>query len=94
MPFTTGYVTTGMVAGEHLSMHREYLDGQLRVADRLSGVLLEETGRGGPSENVVAGITAVTQHSLAIGRATSRPARYCAASPSWRAASRWATATP
>ncbi|MEY9809897.1 beta-ketoacyl synthase N-terminal-like domain-containing protein [Streptomyces albogriseolus] len=68
MPFTTGYVTTGMVAGEHLSMHREYLDGQLRVADRLSGVLLEETGRGGPSENVVAGITAVTQHSLAIGQ--------------------------
>ncbi|MFE8956699.1 beta-ketoacyl synthase N-terminal-like domain-containing protein [Streptomyces althioticus] len=68
VPFTTGYVTTGMVAGEHLSMHREYLDGQLRVADRLSGVLLEETGRGGPSENVVAGITAVTQHSLAIGQ--------------------------
>ncbi|MFI5689517.1 beta-ketoacyl synthase N-terminal-like domain-containing protein [Streptomyces sp. NPDC051636] len=63
-----GLVTTGMVASEHLSMHREYLAGQLRVAERLSGVLQEETGRGGPSDRAVAGITAVTQQSLAIGQ--------------------------
>ncbi|KAF2775151.1 type I polyketide synthase [Streptomyces sp. OM5714] len=63
-----GFVTTGMVAGEHLSMHREYLAGQLQVADRLSGVLQQEIGRGGPSERAVAAITAVTQQSLAIGQ--------------------------
>ncbi|WP_103546088.1 type I polyketide synthase [Streptomyces sp. SM1] len=63
-----GFVTTGMVASEHLTMHREYLEGQLRVADRLSGVLREETARGGLDDGVIAGITAVTQHSLAIGQ--------------------------
>ncbi|WP_100444514.1 type I polyketide synthase [Glycomyces xiaoerkulensis] len=61
--------TTGMVAAEHLSMHREYLDGQLRVADRLSGVLQRETGDGdGLSDSVVDGINAVSQHSVAIGQ--------------------------
>ncbi len=58
----------GHVAVEHLSMHREYLDGQLRVADRLSGVLQQESGGEGPSDGVVTGITAIAQHSISIGQ--------------------------
>ncbi|MFD1152349.1 beta-ketoacyl synthase N-terminal-like domain-containing protein, partial [Saccharothrix hoggarensis] len=55
------------VAWEHLAMHRDYLDSQLRVAERLSGVLEHETRQGSLSDLAVAGISSVTEHSIAIG---------------------------
>lgn len=64
----TAMVTVGAVAGEHLSLHREYLDNQLRVAERLSTVLANHCEHGEPADNVVSGIAAVTEHSVAIGQ--------------------------
>ncbi|MFI9815031.1 type I polyketide synthase [Saccharothrix variisporea] len=62
-----GFGATG-VAWEHLALHRDYLDSQLRVAERLSGVLEHETRQGTLTDLAVAGITSVTEHSIAIGR--------------------------
>ncbi|MEU5692911.1 SDR family NAD(P)-dependent oxidoreductase [Actinosynnema sp. NPDC020468] len=56
------------VAWEHLALHRDYLDSQLRVAERLSGVLEHETRQGSLTDLAVAGIHSVTEHSIAIGR--------------------------
>lgn len=58
----------GSAAREHLSLHREYLDGQLRVAERLSNVLAQHSEHGPPSDNVVRGIAAVSDHGVAIGQ--------------------------
>ncbi|MGJ7908311.1 beta-ketoacyl synthase N-terminal-like domain-containing protein [Actinopolyspora sp. H202] len=58
----------GSMASDHLSMHGEYLNSQLRIAERLSELLGERASEGGPDQHVVDGINAVTNHSLAIGR--------------------------
>ncbi|WP_026449306.1 type I polyketide synthase [Actinopolyspora mortivallis] len=58
----------GSMASDHLAMHGEYLNSQLRVAERLSELLRERSSEGGPEQHVVDGINAVTNHSLAIGR--------------------------
>ncbi|XVV01163.1 hypothetical protein ACQPW3_27585 [Actinosynnema sp. CA-248983] len=65
--YPVGFGPTG-VAWEHLALHRDYLDSQLRVAERLSGVLEHETRQGSLNDLAVAGITSVTEHSIAIGR--------------------------
>ncbi|MDG9702016.1 beta-ketoacyl synthase N-terminal-like domain-containing protein [Streptomyces sp. DH37] len=62
-PAPAGLPGTGAVAWEHLSMHREYLGSQLRVAERLTNLL-----DGSPSDNVLTGITAISQQSVAIGQ--------------------------
>ncbi|GAA0637522.1 hypothetical protein GCM10010174_69110 [Kutzneria viridogrisea] len=54
-------------AAEHLAMHRDYLDNQLRIAERLSGVLEREAAQG-PREGVLSGINSIVQHSVAIGQ--------------------------
>lgn len=56
------------VAHEHLSLHRDYLDSQLRVVERLSNVLAQHSEHGVPSDNVVRGIAAVSEHGVAIGQ--------------------------
>ncbi|GII86769.1 hypothetical protein Ssi03_47590 [Sphaerisporangium siamense] len=64
-----GAPSVGAIAASHLAMHGEYLHSQLRLSERLTN-LVEEGSRqdAGPSENTIAGITAVTEHSLAIGQ--------------------------
>ncbi|NUP39882.1 MAG: acyltransferase domain-containing protein [Streptomyces sp.] len=61
----------GRAAAEHLTMHTRYLDGQLRTADQLVGLLNEGVGGGSP-EAVLSGITAIRDHSLALGEAHAR----------------------
>lgn len=61
----------GRAAAEHLTMHTRYLDGQLRTADQLVSLLNEGVGSGSP-EAVLAGITAVRDHSVALGEAHAR----------------------
>ncbi|MDX3224950.1 polyketide synthase [Streptomyces sp. ME19-01-6] len=61
----------GRAAAEHLTMHTRYLDGQLRTADQLVSLLNEGVGNGS-AEAVLAGITAVRDHSLALGEAHAR----------------------
>ncbi|WP_433192827.1 SDR family NAD(P)-dependent oxidoreductase [Nocardia sp. CA-107356] len=63
--------TRGDLAGDHLSLHREYLSSQLRVAERLSGILEHDARTGGPNERTVAGLASVSDHSVAIGQAHS-----------------------
>ncbi|MGO4430850.1 hypothetical protein AB4Z54_71795, partial [Streptomyces sp. MCAF7] len=61
----------GRAAAEHLTMHTRYLDGQLRTADQLVSLLNEGVGGGSP-EAVLSGITAIRDHSLALGEAHAR----------------------
>ncbi|MDW6065626.1 phosphopantetheine-binding protein [Streptomyces sp. FXJ1.4098] len=61
----------GRAAAEHLTMHTRYLDGQLRTADQLVSLLNGGVGGGSP-EAVLSGITAIRDHSLALGEAHAR----------------------
>ncbi|WBB78427.1 SDR family NAD(P)-dependent oxidoreductase [Micromonospora sp. WMMD882] len=61
--------SVGAIAANHLAMHGDYLHNQLRLSERLTN-LVEEGSRqqDGPADRVLAGITAVAEHSLAIGQ--------------------------
>lgn len=60
----------GGVLGEHLAMHRNFLDAQLRVGERLSALLCTEAGGSGVVRaEVLKSITAVSEHSVALGKA-------------------------
>ncbi|MEW1906919.1 beta-ketoacyl synthase N-terminal-like domain-containing protein, partial [Kitasatospora sp. NPDC085895] len=52
---------------DHLALHDDYLNGQLQSAQRLAGLLENAAGQGRVDE-VLAGVTAVKEHGLAIGR--------------------------
>ncbi|MFF9202233.1 beta-ketoacyl synthase N-terminal-like domain-containing protein, partial [Streptomyces sp. NPDC014986] len=52
---------------DHLSLHDEYLHGQLRSAERLAR-LLERADDQGRLDQVLPGISSVKEHGLAIGR--------------------------
>ncbi|NGY63741.1 SDR family NAD(P)-dependent oxidoreductase [Lentzea sp. NEAU-D13] len=58
---------SGAVGG-HLSMHEEYLNSQLKVAERLTEVLQQHADGETPDDSVISGINAVTEHSVAIGQ--------------------------
>ncbi|MET7768274.1 SDR family NAD(P)-dependent oxidoreductase [Nocardia sp. NPDC005366] len=66
----TPTATADMVA-DHFAMHREYLAGQLRVAERLSGILEYDARRGSLDERTLAGLVAVSDQSVSIGQAHS-----------------------
>lgn len=68
MPMAAGMPTIGAIAADHLAMHRDYLGSQLAIAERLAGLLISQASAGGPSDAMVAGINAVTEHSLAISQ--------------------------
>ncbi|MFD6530547.1 beta-ketoacyl synthase N-terminal-like domain-containing protein, partial [Streptomyces sp. NPDC060184] len=55
------------VIADHLALHDEYLSGQLDSAQRLAS-LLERAYEQGKLPQVLSGVTAVKDHSLAIGR--------------------------
>lgn len=55
------------LAAEHLAVHREYLDGQLSVAQQLTAMLRHES-EVGPRQGMISGIAAVTEHGVAVGR--------------------------
>ncbi|MEV4611690.1 beta-ketoacyl synthase N-terminal-like domain-containing protein, partial [Kitasatospora sp. NPDC049258] len=52
---------------DHLALHDDYLNGQLQSAERLAGLLENAAGQG-RVDDVLAGVTAVKEHGLAIGR--------------------------
>ncbi|MDG4764520.1 SDR family NAD(P)-dependent oxidoreductase [Solwaraspora sp. WMMD406] len=59
----------GAIAASHLAMHGDYLHNQLRLSERLTNLVEEGSRRhDGPADNVIAGITAVAEHSLALGQ--------------------------
>ena len=60
-----------LAAAAHLAMHTRYLDGQLRTAEQLVD-LLREGAREGTTDAVVEGISAVRDHSVALGEAHMR----------------------
>ncbi|MEU6483287.1 SDR family NAD(P)-dependent oxidoreductase [Streptomyces sp. NPDC046887] len=60
----------GLVA-DHLSLHDDYLTGQLQSAERLAG-LLERAAAQGQVHQVLAGVNAVKEHGLDIGRSHLR----------------------
>ncbi|MER7699881.1 beta-ketoacyl synthase N-terminal-like domain-containing protein, partial [Streptomyces sp. NPDC096095] len=61
---------TGLVA-DHLALHDDYLNGQLQSAERLAG-LLERAAAQGQVSQVLAGVNAVKEHGLDIGRSHLR----------------------
>ncbi|MEU6057368.1 beta-ketoacyl synthase N-terminal-like domain-containing protein, partial [Streptomyces sp. NPDC047097] len=60
----------GLVA-DHLALHDDYLTGQLQSAERLAG-LLERAAAQGQVGQVLAGVNAVKDHGLDIGRSHLR----------------------
>ncbi|MEY9856911.1 acyl transferase domain-containing protein [Catenulispora sp. GAS73] len=64
-----GYDNT--LAGDHLALHREYMSSQLRLAERLSGILEHDALQGTLNDRTVAGLTSVSDHSVSIGQAHS-----------------------
>ncbi|MFJ8253144.1 beta-ketoacyl synthase N-terminal-like domain-containing protein, partial [Streptomyces sp. NPDC094466] len=60
----------GLVA-DHLALHDDYLNGQLQSAERLAG-LLERAAVQGQVDQVLAGVNAVKEHGLDIGRSHLR----------------------
>lgn len=61
--------SVGAIAASHLAMHGDYLHSQLRLSERLTNLVEEGSRRqDGPADRVLAGITAVAEHSLAIGQ--------------------------
>ncbi|QUQ72489.1 type I polyketide synthase [Kutzneria sp. CA-103260] len=56
----------GMLAVEHLAMHRDYLAGQTGIAERLSRLLENESTRSAMRDEVITGISALAQHNVAI----------------------------
>jgi NADP-dependent 3-hydroxy acid dehydrogenase YdfG/acyl carrier protein len=65
VPDDTGRLT-GLMA-EHLALHNEYLDHQLQTGQRMAG-LLERAADQGTLGDVIAGVSAAKEHSLAMGR--------------------------
>ncbi|WP_065485307.1 type I polyketide synthase [Streptomyces sp. PTY087I2] len=61
---------SGLVA-DHLALHDDYLTGQLQSAERLAG-LLERAAVQGQVDQVLAGVNAVKEHGLDIGRSHLR----------------------
>ncbi|WP_328678372.1 SDR family NAD(P)-dependent oxidoreductase [Streptomyces sp. NBC_00322] len=59
------------LVADHLSLHDEYLNGQLQSAERLTG-LLERAADQGQLGQVLAGVNAVKEHGLDIGRSHLR----------------------
>ncbi|MFC6064319.1 type I polyketide synthase [Streptomyces ochraceiscleroticus] len=59
-------------AAEHLAAHTRYLDGQLRTAEQLTGLLREGTSGGRVEDSLAAAVHAVTEHSLALGEAHTK----------------------
>ncbi|WP_194818493.1 type I polyketide synthase [Nocardia sp. XZ_19_385] len=55
------------IAVEHMASHREYLASQSRVAEQIVDILREES-RNGMRDSVIAGISAIAEHSRTIGR--------------------------
>ncbi|MEE1931387.1 SDR family NAD(P)-dependent oxidoreductase [Streptomyces sp. TRM 70351] len=70
VPLETAHVDTDRLAalmGDHLALHDEYLNGQLRHVERLTG-LVERADEQGRLNEVLPGVNAVKEHGLAIGR--------------------------
>ncbi|MET7615488.1 SDR family NAD(P)-dependent oxidoreductase [Streptomyces sp. NPDC005408] len=59
------------LVADHLSLHDDYLNGQLQSAERLTG-LLERAADQGQLGQVLAGVNAVKEHGLDIGRSHLR----------------------
>lgn len=68
-PAPGGHAETRSAAEEHLGLHQAYLNGQMRLAERLSDILEAGVRSGGPSQETVRALVAVSEHSVAIGRA-------------------------
>ena len=60
------------LAGYHLALHREYLSSQLRLAERLSGILEHDALQGTLNDRTVAGLASVSDHGVSIGQAHSQ----------------------
>ncbi|MEJ8634735.1 SDR family NAD(P)-dependent oxidoreductase [Streptomyces sp. MS2.AVA.5] len=70
----TAHVDSDRLAGlvaDHLALHDDYLNGQLQSAERLTG-LLERAADQGQLGQVLAGVNAVKEHGLDIGRSHLR----------------------
>ncbi len=59
------------LVADHLALHDDYLNGQLQSAERLTGVL-ERAAEQGQLGQVLAGVNAVKEHGLDIGRSHLR----------------------
>jgi len=59
-------------AAEHLAAHTRYLDGQLRTAERLTGLLQEGAAGREVPQSLAAAVHAVAEHSVALGEAHTR----------------------
>jgi acyl transferase domain-containing protein/NAD(P)-dependent dehydrogenase (short-subunit alcohol dehydrogenase family)/3-hydroxymyristoyl/3-hydroxydecanoyl-(acyl carrier protein) dehydratase/acyl carrier protein len=66
VPTVAAKPATGCLATDHLTLHRDYLASQLRVAEDITAVLREEA-RNGMRDQVVAGIAAIVRQSEVIG---------------------------
>ena len=64
-PAAPGQLAT--LAAEHLAMHGRYLASQLQIAERVAALLQREVS-GEPRESVLSGITALTEHGIAISQ--------------------------
>ncbi|MTD58214.1 acyltransferase domain-containing protein, partial [Amycolatopsis sp. RM579] len=60
------------VAQQHLDLHNQYAEGQLRVAEDLVSVLREAQRSGGVDDRLYATVDAVKEHSLALGQTHTR----------------------
>ncbi|MDX8036715.1 SDR family oxidoreductase [Lentzea sp. BCCO 10_0856] len=58
----------GSLLAEHLAGHSEYLRGQLRVSEQLTGLLRDQAQRGPIDPALTEGVKALVQHSLELGR--------------------------
>ncbi|WP_438490158.1 SDR family NAD(P)-dependent oxidoreductase [Streptomyces sp. S186] len=59
-------------AAEHLAAHTRYLDGQLHTAEQLTRLLGQSAADGRVDASLAAAVSAVTEHSLALGDAHTR----------------------
>ncbi|MGW1071982.1 SDR family NAD(P)-dependent oxidoreductase [Streptomyces sp. NPDC002537] len=59
-------------AAGHLAAHTRYLDGQLHVAQQLAGLLQRHDGGAAVDPELARMVTAVTEHSLALGEAHTK----------------------
>ncbi|MGK5640402.1 SDR family NAD(P)-dependent oxidoreductase [Streptomyces sp. URMC 126] len=59
-------------AARHLTAHTAYLDVQLHIARELTGLLRRRAEDGRVDPSLVEAVTAVTEHSLAVGDAHTR----------------------
>ncbi|QRX96455.1 type I polyketide synthase [Streptomyces noursei] len=59
-------------AAEHLAAHTRYLDGQLHTAEQLTRLLSQSAADGRVDVSLAAAVSAVAEHSLALGNAHTR----------------------